>query len=56
MAYLVRHGYLVGNEAIDAIGATEDRREELERQRDERTRCADRTAGERRSWLGLERP
>ena len=41
MAYLVDHRYLVGHEAVDAIGATEDRREQLERETEGRRRVAD---------------
>ncbi|KAE8790363.1 Secologanin synthase [Hordeum vulgare] len=39
VAYLVDHHYLVGHEVVDAIGATEDRRELLEREREERIRA-----------------
>lgn len=38
MAYLVDHHYVVGHEAVDVIGATEDRKELLEREREERRR------------------
>ena len=30
MSYLVEHDVLIGDEAVDAIGAAEERREELE--------------------------
>ena len=35
MQHLVEHRVLVGDAAVDAIGATEDKREELERKRTE---------------------
>ena len=38
--YLVKHRFLNGNEAVDAIGAAEDRREQLLREREERARLA----------------
>ena len=36
IAYLVENQYLVGNEAVDALGAAEDKREELMRARNRR--------------------
>lgn len=38
--YLVDKHFLNGNEAVDAIGAAEDRREQLIREREERARLA----------------
>ncbi|KAI5001132.1 hypothetical protein ZWY2020_011091 [Hordeum vulgare] len=39
MAYLVDNHYLVGHEVVDAIGETENRRELLKREREERRRA-----------------
>ena len=40
MTYLVEHGVLVGDEAVDAVGAAEETREELEFVKAERERNA----------------
>ncbi|XBI09570.1 hypothetical protein VPH35_137088 [Triticum aestivum] len=40
IVYLVDNHFLNGNEAMDAIGAAEDRREHLIREREERARLA----------------
>ena len=56
MAYLVDHRFLVGHEAVDAIGATEDRREHLEREREERRRVAERNASQRIGMQMQEQP
>ena len=40
VAYLVDAHFLVGNQAVDAVGATEERMEELIRARNERRRIA----------------
>ncbi|XBI05555.1 hypothetical protein VPH35_133711 [Triticum aestivum] len=45
IVYLVEHRFLNGNEAVDAIGAAEDRREQLLREREERARLAGIAAG-----------
>ncbi|XBJ20419.1 hypothetical protein VPH35_011254 [Triticum aestivum] len=45
IVYLVEHRFLNGNEAVDAIGAAEDRREHLLREREERARLAGIAAG-----------
>ncbi|KAM3198014.1 hypothetical protein ACQJBY_073228 [Aegilops geniculata] len=56
VAYLVDHRFLVGHEAVDAIGATEDRREHLEREREERRRVAERNASQRIGMQMQEQP
>ncbi|KAF7002662.1 hypothetical protein CFC21_018110 [Triticum aestivum] len=56
VAYLVDHRYLVGHEAVDAIGATEDRREQLERETEGRRRVAERNACQRISMQMQEQP
>ena len=43
--YLLDNHFLNGNEAVDAIGAAEDRRERLLREREERSRLAGIGAG-----------
>ncbi|XBI80259.1 hypothetical protein VPH35_089480 [Triticum aestivum] len=56
VTYLVDHRYLVGHEVVDAIGATEDRREQLERETEGRRRVAERNACQRISMQMQEQP
>ncbi|KAF7055794.1 hypothetical protein CFC21_063273 [Triticum aestivum] len=53
VAYLVDARFLVGYQAVDAVGATEERREELIRARNERRRIAAQLATSR---AALARP
>ncbi|XBJ22183.1 hypothetical protein VPH35_000613 [Triticum aestivum] len=53
VAYLVDARFLVRNQAVDAVGATEERREELIRARNERRRIAAQLATSR---AALARP
>ncbi|XBI85505.1 hypothetical protein VPH35_093642 [Triticum aestivum] len=53
VVYLVDAHFLVGNQAVDAVGATEERREELIRARNERRRIAAQVATSR---AALARP
>ena len=53
VAYLVDAHFLVGNQVVDAVGAKEERREELIRARNERRRIAAQVATSR---AALARP